>query len=190
MEVLEAPRRFGGPSSQPKGSKTRVPNVISSLLYPLSRSDRHILRDQHHSGGSRPSHPRVGSCRSSCPSRPRSSRSGRPQRSCHGAYPASAGKGTPLTRRILRSSLTPLAGLSLAGLPYHCRAGTIHVREFAKNKPKVFIIVSGPQALETGRALQNAILRYGDNRHDQNDIPILNGSGSNASDWSHPIRRV
>ena len=79
-----------------------------------------------------------------------------------------------MTHRILRYSLTLLASLSLVGLPYHCRAGTTHVREFAKNKPKVFIIVSGPQALETGRALQNAILRYGDNRHDQNDISILN----------------
>jgi len=78
-----------------------------------------------------------------------------------------------LTRCRLRHSFLILACLCLAGLTNHCLAGTTHIREFAKNKPKVFIIVSGPQALETGRGLQNAILRYPDNRHDPNDIPIL-----------------
>lgn len=78
-----------------------------------------------------------------------------------------------MTRCHLLSPFLLLACLCLAGLTDHCHAGTTHIREFAKNKPKVFIIVSGPQALETGRGLQNAILRYPDNRHDPNDISIL-----------------
>lgn len=54
-----------------------------------------------------------------------------------------------------------------------CLAATNHIRELAKNKPKIFIVVSGPQAIVIGHTLQTAILRHSDNQHSAEDVRLL-----------------
>jgi len=52
-------------------------------------------------------------------------------------------------------------------------ADTTLIREFAKNKPRVFILASGPQAMSVGETIKSAILRHPDNKHSAQDISVL-----------------
>ena len=58
---------------------------------------------------------------------------------------------------------------------------TTHVREFAKNKPRVLIVASGPQAAEVGRVVQDAILRHPQNRHKPQEVAVLGMEEAAAS---------
>ena len=77
-----------------------------------------------------------------------------------------------MNRRIIFSAF--LLALTCTGcITITCQAATNHIRELAKNKPKIFIIVSGPQAVVIGHTLQTAILRHSDNRHSAEDVLLL-----------------
>ena len=77
-----------------------------------------------------------------------------------------------MSRRIIFHVLM-LAMVCTGSITGTCRAATNHIRELAKNKPKVFIVVSGPQAVVIGHTLQNAILKHSDNRHGAEDVILL-----------------
>lgn len=66
-----------------------------------------------------------------------------------------------------------LVALASAAFGVKSIADTNYIREFAKNKPDVYIVTSGPAAAEIAKAFQNAILRQMDNKHQASDLPIL-----------------
>ena len=72
-----------------------------------------------------------------------------------------------------------LCALALALIGARAWSDTTLVRELAKNKPKVLLICSGPQATEIARYVQGEILRNPDNNHKPNDIPILTADDAN-----------
>ncbi len=75
----------------------------------------------------------------------------------------------------LRGLSLVASGLAISAMPMSAAPSdqTTLIRELAKNKTRVVLIVSGPQAEGAARTIQGEIMRHRDNQHAITDLPIV-----------------